>query len=57
MVACSFIKRGTEGSKWVNQVSEAAIKIVNKVITRVEENDPVKSYWHVTKIKKESHMT
>ena len=45
-VDCSYIKK-VEGSKWDNQVGEVAVNMVNKMIAKVKDEDPVKGYWHV----------
>ena len=41
-VAYSYIKRRAKCSNWDDQVVEAAVEIINEVITRVQEDDPVK---------------
>ena len=51
-VACSYIKRIVEGSKWDDQAGEVAVKMINEVIAKIKDEDPVKGHWYVPKIKK-----
>ena len=46
-VACSFIKRGAEGSGWEDQVGNKTVTMMKEVLQRVRENDPVKGRWYV----------
>ena len=46
-VACSFIKRKAEGSKWDDHVGETTMRMVREVMDRVKMEDPVKGRWTV----------
>ena len=46
-LACSFIKRCCEGSKWDDDVGETARKMLEDMMSRVAKNDPVGGVWCV----------
>lgn len=46
-VACSFIKRKAEGTKWEDQVGEPTMRKIREVMERVKMEDPVKGRWTV----------
>ena len=48
-VACSFIKRSAEGSRWEDPVGSDALSMIKEVIEKVKLDDPVKGAWHVPK--------
>ena len=48
-VACSFVKRHAEGKKWTDYVGNRATKMLEEIIDRVGEEDPVKGKWRVQK--------
>ena len=48
-VACSFVKRHADGQKWTDYVGDRASKMLQEVVERVRENDPVKGKWQVPK--------
>ena len=47
-IACSFVKRASEGQKFESYIGDAARKMLLEMITMVNENDPVKGKWHVS---------
>ena len=47
-VACRYITRAVD-SKWNDQAGEVAIKMVNEVILKVKDEDPIKVHWYVPK--------
>ena len=46
-VACSFVKRESEGKRWEDWVGERAQGMIGEVLQRVREEDPVKGNWRV----------
>ena len=46
-VACSFIKRQAQGSRWEDFAGEEAVYMLQDVLERVKKEDPVKGIWHV----------
>lgn len=46
-VACSFIKRKAEGTKWDDHVGEPTMSKIREVMERVKMEDPVKGRWTV----------
>ena len=46
-VACSFVKRESEGERWEDWVGEKAQKMIGEVLQRVRKEDPVKGHWRV----------
>ena len=48
-VACSFIKRQAQGSRWEDFAGEEAVYMLQDVSERVNKEDPVKENWHVQK--------
>ena len=46
-VACSFIKRQAQGSRWEDFAAEEAVYMLQDVLERVNKEDPVKGIWHV----------
>ena len=46
-VACSFLKRHSNGSHWEDPVGERAMAILSQILRRVKEDDPVKGQWAV----------
>ena len=46
-IACSFIKRQTGSDCWESPVNKEVIGMMQEVIARVNEDDPVKGKWHV----------
>ena len=48
-VACSFVKRQTEGSRWDDFAGERACVLLRDMLERVHSEDPVKGQWKVPK--------
>lgn len=48
-VACSYIKRKAEGTRWDDYVGERAMVMMGEVMERVKKEDPVKGRWTVPK--------
>jgi len=46
-VACSYIKRCCEGSSWDDDVGPRALHMLEEVMNRVENEDPVRGNWYV----------
>lgn len=46
-VACSFIKRCSEGRKWSDGVGDRALARLREVLQRVRRSDPVQGFWAV----------
>lgn len=50
-VACSFIKRVSEGERWDDSVGESAMDMIRELLTRIEAEDPVRGVFHVAPCK------
>ena len=50
-VACSFIKRASEGTRWEDGIGGRARGLLQELLQRVQENDPVGGRWAVTSSK------
>ena len=46
-IACSYIKRCAEGSKWEDFVGNRALGMLRETLNRVESEDPVTGVWYV----------
>ena len=46
-VACSYVKRESAGERWEDWVGEKSQRMIQEVIGRVSEEDPVKGYFKV----------
>ncbi|GFN80839.1 Pol polyprotein [Plakobranchus ocellatus] len=46
-VACSYVKRQTEGSKWDDYAGDRACGLIREVVEQVQKEDPVRSKWNV----------
>ena len=46
-IACSYLKRICGGSGWEEDVGWEAIKLLEKILSRLREEDPVKGVWSV----------
>ena len=46
-VACSFLKRVSEGYAWEDYVGETAENMTSELLRRVRAEDPVRGTWHV----------
>ena len=46
-LACSFIKRHSEGQRWEDQVGSQVTKWLIQVLRRVNQSDPVRGSWAV----------
>ena len=47
-VACSYVKRCSDGSKWTDHIGEKAELLLREVLERVEQCDPVHGIWNVS---------
>ena len=47
-VACSFVKRVAQGSKWADSVGSHATAVIAEILSRVKNEDPVRGRWSVT---------
>ena len=50
-VACSFIKRQTNGSRQEDEIDHEVLCVIQEVITEVKKGDPVKGEWHIGRSK------
>ena len=50
-VACSFIKRQTNGGQWEDEIDHEVLCMIQEVITEVKKGDPVKGEWHIRRSK------
>ena len=48
-IACSYIKRQAEGSRWEDDVGPLTTQYVQEVVSRVRLEDPVQGVWKVPK--------
>ena len=48
-IACSFVKRHSEGSKWNDYIGDRAQFMIEDLVERVRTNDPVGGRWCVDK--------
>lgn len=46
-VACSFVKRESEGDRWDDPIGERAAGMMREVLARVSLEDPVRGQFHV----------
>ncbi|GFO16630.1 Pol polyprotein [Plakobranchus ocellatus] len=46
-VACSYVKRQTEGSKWDDYAGDRACGLIREVVEQVQKEDPVRGKWNV----------
>ena len=46
-VACSFVKRESDGGKWEDWIGERAQRMIREVLKRVRDDDPVRGIWAV----------
>ena len=51
-VACSYVKRHAEGEKWGDNIGAWASKMINDIIVRVKDEDPVRGNWKVSSTEK-----
>lgn len=47
-VACSFVKRVSEGSRWDDDIGPRAQTLLSEILQNVNENDPVGGRWAVS---------
>ena len=47
-VACGFVKRSATGSKWDDGIGETARLLLEDLLQKVKENDPVGGVWSVS---------
>ena len=50
-VACSFVKRNSEGSRWDDLIGDSACTMLQETIQKVRRQDPVSSTWCVSSMK------
>ena len=50
-VACSFIKRQTNGGRWKDGINHEVLWIIQEVFMEVKKVDPVKGEWHLRRSK------
>jgi ribonuclease HI len=50
--ACSYIKRCVNDIKWNEKVDKKTVSMIKEVMVQVQESDPVKGRWNVSKTKK-----
>ena len=50
-VACSFIKRQTNGGRWEDEIDHEVLCMIQEVITEVKKGDLVKGDWHIGRSK------
>lgn len=46
-IACSYVKRRSEGATWDDFVGDEAVGMIGDVLARVHDEDPVRGYWFV----------
>ncbi|GFO06854.1 Gag-pro-pol polyprotein [Plakobranchus ocellatus] len=46
-VACSYVKRQTEGSKWDDYAGDRACDLIQEVVEQVQKEAPVRGKWNV----------
>ena len=46
-IACSFVKRHSDGSRWDDLIGDAACAMLRDIILKVEQQDPVRGAWCV----------
>ena len=46
-VACSFVKRESDGERWEDWIGERAQRLIGEVLRRVRDDDPVRGVWAV----------
>lgn len=46
-IACSYIKRRAEGTRWDDFVGEHAMRMMKETLEEVRRADPVRGSWHV----------
>lgn len=45
-VACSYVKRRAEVTRWEDEVSRETVMIMKDIVERVRREDPVRGRWH-----------
>ena len=48
-LACSYVKRHAEGETWADFIGDKSLRMVQEVLARVAQEDPVKGRWYVPK--------
>lgn len=48
-IACSFVKRQTEGNRWDDYAGDKACRLLREVVMQVQSEDPVRGVWKVPK--------
>ena len=49
-VACSYVKRHSNGEKWDGYIGDVAQAMIENIVYRVGEDDPVRGEWNVGRI-------
>ena len=44
-IACSFVKRHSDSSRWDYLIEDTACAIVRDIVQKVEQQDPVRGTW------------
>ena len=47
-IACSFVKRHSDGSRWDDLIGDTACAMLRDIILKVEHQDPVRGAWCVS---------
>lgn len=51
-ISCSYVKRRAEGTRWDDKVGKETVEMLQDILRRVRQEDPVRGRWHASKLGK-----